>query len=88
MNDTTAAAPDLLELDEQRTCTRCDGQQHLVACDHGMGKYRCDDCELVVGFDLASAPAEFLLSRGLPSRYTQDIFGDRLTVGEHRISGN
>lgn len=87
MNDTTAPTADLLDLDEQRACTRCDGQQHLVASEHGMGKYRCDDCELVVGFDLDSVPPEFLLSRGLPSRYTQDIFGDRLTVGERRLEG-
>lgn len=69
----------------QRACTRCDGHQHLVGEFEGLGKYRCDSCEMVVGFDVHSEPAEFLLHRGLPSRYTKDVFGDILTGPEERI---
>jgi hypothetical protein len=68
-----------------RDCTRCDGTQHLVAETLGMGKYRCDTCEMVVGFDLAADDPEFLVSRGLPSRYTKDVFGERVTAPERRL---
>jgi hypothetical protein len=79
----TATAVDTVA--QRRFCTRCDGEQHLVGEHAGFGKYRCDNCELVVGFDLEGAPAEFLLERGLPGRYTKDIFGMRLTGSELRL---
>ncbi len=68
-----------------RSCTRCDGTQHLVAEVRGMGKYRCDTCEMVVGFDLSNEEPEFLVSRGLPSRYTKDVFGERVVSQERRL---
>lgn len=69
----------------QRACTRCDGRQHLVAQGRAMGKYRCDTCQMVVGFDLRDVEPEFLIDRGLPSRYTQDVFGERITPPERRL---
>jgi hypothetical protein len=71
--------------DEVRDCTRCDGQQHLVASFEGMGKYRCDTCELVVGFDLEADLVEFLLERGTPSKYTRERFGSVLMGPERRL---
>jgi hypothetical protein len=79
---TTAVA----EVPTRRACTRCDGEQHLVGGSSGLGKYRCDTCELVIGFDLEAVPAEFLIERGLPSRYTKDVFGSRLMPSEMRLS--
>lgn len=70
----------------RRACTRCDGEQHLVGEGGGMGKYRCDHCGLTVGFDLEGQPAEFLLSRGRPGRYTKDVFGSELLGSERRLS--
>ncbi|HKJ54456.1 MAG TPA: hypothetical protein VJ978_00575 [Nitriliruptoraceae bacterium] len=72
-------------LEESRDCTRCDGTQHLVATFEGMGKYRCDTCELVVGFDLEADLVEFLLERGHPSRYTRERFGSVLMGPERRL---
>lgn len=86
--DTTTPAPPLPDeatLPEQRACTRCDGTQHLVSTVHGMGKYRCDSCELVVGFDLESDPREFLLDRGQPGAYTREVYGPRLAGSEQRL---
>lgn len=71
---------------DDRACTRCDGDQHLVASGRGMGKYHCEWCELEVGFDVESDPIEFLLSRGLPGKYTKDLFGDRLLPAERRLN--
>ena len=68
-----------------RPCTRCEAEQHLVAHGGGLGKYRCLGCDLVVGFDLEADPAEFLLDRGSPSRYTRELFGSRLLPAELRI---
>jgi hypothetical protein len=68
-----------------RGCTRCDGEQHLVASGGGLGKYRCLGCGLIVGFDLEARPAEFLLDRGAPGRYTKDLFGSRLLPAEQRL---
>lgn len=79
----TAVAP--VDVPEQRPCSRCDGTQHLVASGAGMGKYRCDTCQLVVGFDLDGDPAEFLIDRGMPGAYTKDVFGDRLLPVERRL---
>ncbi len=73
-------------LPELRVCTRCDGTQHLVASHAGLGKYRCDTCELVVGFDLESHPIEFLIHRGLPGSYTKGSWGPQLGPGEQRLS--
>lgn len=73
------------DLPGDRPCTRCDGRQHLVGAADGMGKYRCDVCEMVVGFDLQANPPEFLLHRGLASRYTKKVFGDRLLAQERRL---
>jgi hypothetical protein len=75
----------LAEVPTQRACTRCDGEQHLVGGAGDMGKYRCEVCEMVVGFDLDADPAEFLLDRGLPSRYTKDVFGSQLLGSEWRL---
>lgn len=83
---TTATGTATVEVPTRRGCTRCDGEQHLVGGSGGLGKYRCDTCELVVGFDLESTPAEFLIDRGLPSRYTKNIFGSRLMPPEMRLS--
>lgn len=79
----TATAVDTVAT--RRSCTRCSGEQHLVGEQGGFGKYRCDSCELVVGFDLEATPAEFLIERGLPGRYTKDIFGMRLMPAELRL---
>lgn len=51
-----------------------------------MGKYRCDTCEMAVGFDLGDDDPEFLIDRGLPRRYTRDVFGERITSAERRLS--
>ena len=86
MDTTSAPAPQTEhEPDTTRPCTRCDGQQHLVSHTAGMGKYRCDTCELTVGFDLEADPAEFLLHRGQPGAYTQDVFGAALLGPERRL---
>ena len=84
MDETQLTTPDA-SLDEVRSCTRCEGDQYLVASAKGMGTYRCDTCNMVVGFDLEAAPVEFLVDRGLPARYTRDVFGERLTVDERRL---
>jgi len=68
-----------------RACTRCDGDQHLVDSARGFGKYRCIECGLVVGVDLESRPAEFLLDRGSPGRYSKGLFGSRLLPAEQRL---
>lgn len=81
----TTTATDEPSVDAQRPCTRCDGQQHLVASGRAMGKYRCDTCQMVVGFDLRDLEPEFLIDRGLPSRYTKDTFGERVTPTERRL---
>lgn len=73
------------QLPERRTCTRCDGEQRLVAHDRGMGKYRCDRCELEVGFDLDAEPVEFLLSRGHPGAYSKNVFGITLSGAERQL---
>jgi hypothetical protein len=70
---------------EVRDCTRCAGMQHLTAYGRGMGSYRCDDCAMAVGFDLEAHPAEFLLFRGIPGRYTQSRFGERILPSERRL---
>lgn len=71
--------------DKQRDCTRCDGKQHLVGASGDFGKYRCDTCEMAIGFDVSSSPAEFITHRGLPSRYTKDVYGNRLKPEELRF---
>lgn len=87
MDDTTlpTGGTALAEVPSTRACTRCDDHQHLVGGASGLGKYRCEHCELEIGFDLEADPAEFLLSRGLPSRYTKDLFGSRLLPSEFRL---
>ena len=88
MDETTAPTSGttaIAEVPTRRACTRCDGEQHLVGGSVGFGKYRCDTCEMVVGFDLESMPAEFLLDRGSPSRYSKDLFGSRLLPAERRL---
>lgn len=87
MSDAAAGTPILEhEVPDQRDCTRCDGIQHLVVSDdRGMGKYRCDTCDLVVGFDLQADRMEFLIDRGRASRYTKDVFGEELLASEHRL---
>jgi hypothetical protein len=90
MDDTTAPTATAVAEDartpERRDCTRCDGTQHLVGAFEGLGKYRCDTCELVVGFDLDARPAEFLISRGLPRNYSKDVFGPTLLGTERRLA--
>lgn len=83
MTDLATKAP---QLSSERGCTRCDGTQALVASAHGMGSYRCGTCSMHVGFDLDGDPVEFLLDRGVPARYTQDVFGDRLLLDERRLT--
>lgn len=73
-------------VDARRDCTRCDGTQHLLGCFQGLGKYRCDTCQLIVGFDLDAEPAEFLIDRGLPRAYTKDVFGPQLVGSERRLA--
>lgn len=85
MDTKTAPAQTSAALDDARDCTRCDGQQQLVASFEGMGKYRCDTCGLVVGFDLEADLVEFLLQRGSPSRYTRERFGSVLMGPERRM---
>ena len=87
MDETTfpAGGTALADVPAQRTCTRCDGEQHLIGGMIGLGKYRCERCSMTVGFDLEAEPAEFLIDRGLPSRYTKDVFGSRLVTAEHRL---
>lgn len=82
-----SALVDRPSLPESRPCSRCDGSQHLVAAVDDMGKYRCETCQLVVGFDLAAddEDREFLLDRGLPGRYTKDVFGPRLHGSELQL---
>ena len=75
----------VVDVPAQRDCTRCDGRQTLLGAAQGLGSYRCDACELVVGFDLEADPAEFLLDRGLPGRYSKRTFGMRLMPHEQRL---
>lgn len=84
----TPTRPGTADVPEQRSCTRCDGEQHLVSEVSGMGKYRCDTCEMVVGFDLDAEEPEFLISRGMPKRYTKDVFGDRVLPTERRLGSD
>ncbi len=69
-----------------RPCSRCDGKQELVASDGDFGKYLCDDCGMAVGVDLGAVPPEFMIFRGMPRRYTKDVFGDRLLTDELRLN--
>ncbi len=80
-----AGSTAVAEVPEQRSCTRCDGQQRLVGWQGGFGKYHCDRCGLTVGFDLEARPAEFLIDRGQPGRYSKELFSSRLTRAEHRL---
>jgi hypothetical protein len=73
------------EVPAVRSCTRCDGEQHLVDAARGFGKYRCITCGMVVGFDLEANPVEFLLDRGAPGLYTRGLFGSRLLRPEMRL---
>lgn len=70
---------------DKRDCSRCDGYQYLLAADNGFGKYRCDTCQMVVGFDLEATPAEFIIDRGIPGHYTKNLFGPLLSVEEQRL---
>lgn len=88
MDDTAAPTATALvdaRVPERRDCTRCGGAQHLVGAFEGLGKYRCDTCEMIVGFDLDAQPSEFLLDRGLPRLYTKDVFGPQLSGTERRL---
>ena len=82
MTDLATRDPDLRS---SRSCTRCDGVQELVAASLGMGSYRCGTCSMRVGFDLDGDPVEFLIDRGVPARYTRDVFGEQLLVDERRL---
>lgn len=82
----SAGALAVVEAPIRRSCTRCDAEQVLVGSAQGLGSYRCEGCELVVGFDLEADPVEFLLDRGLPGRYTKRTFGTRLMSHEQRLS--
>lgn len=89
MDDTSAPTATALadtRVPQSRDCTRCDGSQHLVGAFEGLGKFRCDRCELIVGFDLDADPTEFLLDRGQPHRYSKDVFGPQLAGTERRLS--
>lgn len=69
----------------KRECTRCDGNQFLIDYAFGFGKYRCDTCGMVVGFDLDSDKAEFILCKGVPAHYTKEVFGNYLNSQERRL---
>ena len=73
------------EVPNSRACTRCEGEQRLVGGYGGFGKYACDRCGLVVGFDLESSPAEFLIDRGQPGRYSKELYSSRLMSTELRL---
>lgn len=81
----TAGGTALVAVPDSRSCTRCDDRQQLLGGASGLGKYQCDSCQLVVGFDLEADPAEFIISRGSPSRYTKEVFGSRLLPSERRL---
>jgi hypothetical protein len=87
MSDSPRSTAAVVEarLPERRTCTRCEGEQVLVAHFEGMGKYQCEVCELEVGFDLSADPPEFLLSRGFPGEYTKNVFGVTLSGSERQL---
>lgn len=87
MSESTSTAAAVVEahVPQHRVCTRCDGTQALIAHHEGMGKFQCETCELEIGFDLATEPAEFLLSRGVPGRYTKNVFGSVLTGPERQL---
>jgi ribosomal protein S27AE len=87
MSDSPSSAAAVVEarVPERRPCTRCEGEQVLVAHHEGMGKYQCEVCELEVGFDLSASPAEFLLSRGYPGQYTKNVFGTTLSGSERQL---
>ncbi len=72
----------------ERDCTRCEGKQTLLASDakRGFGIYQCSYCELRIGYDLDSSPAEFLIRRGIAAKYsTSETSSLRLLVKEIRI---
>lgn len=76
-------------IEQSRECSRCEGHQHLTSEYEGMGKYVCDTCNMMIGFDLDADPSEFLLHRGLPFQYTKNIFGSRLLPVElERTTGS
>lgn len=95
MDDNTTTMPARPALDggfaadgrlaDQRPCSRCDGHQHLLGSFEGLGTYRCDTCELRVGFDLDADQPEFLIDRGIPANYTMGVFGNRLQRLERRL---
>lgn len=86
MDEITASGTTAIaEVPTRRNCTRCEGEQHLIGGSSGFGKYRCDTCALVVGFDLESEPAEFMLDRGAPGRYSKELYGSRLLPSEFRL---
>ena len=84
-NDPGSGTTAVAEVPERRVCTRCEGEQELVVGYEGFGKYRCDRCGLIVGFDLEADPAEFLIDRGQPGRYSKELFGSKLTSPERRL---
>lgn len=69
----------------KRECSRCDGNQFLIDNALGFGKYRCDTCGMVIGFDLESNKPEFIICKGIPAHYTKEIFGNALNSQERRI---
>jgi ribosomal protein S27AE len=80
-----AGSTAVADVPERRSCTRCDGEQRLVSGHEGFGKYHCDRCGLTVGFDLEADPAEFLIDRGQPGRYSKDLYSSRLVRSERRL---
>jgi len=80
-----AGSTAVADVPQRRSCTRCDGEQRLVSGDEGFGKYHCDRCGLTVGFDLEADPAEFLIDRGQPGRYSKELYSSRLMRSEHRL---
>jgi len=70
---------------QSRECTRCDGHQYLVDERQGFGKYTCDKCKMITGFDLCANPVEFLIFRGNPQSWTKNVFGSRLGPSEQRF---
>lgn len=70
---------------EKRECSRCDGTQFLIAYHNEFGKYRCDHCCMVVGFDVSAEKAEFIISKGMASHYTKETYGNFLNSKERRL---
>lgn len=91
MTQTMQEAQTKQDVEESRDCTRCQGKQYLIASNLGFGKYKCIECEMLVGFDLEAEEGkrEFLIHRGLCFKYDRELpnvmLGIRLISQEMRL---